>query len=39
MSIKSVYGDPELIRWLNREIKLFPAIIDIEKQFQNWFYF
>lgn len=36
---KSIYGDPELIRWLNREIRLFPAIVDIEKQFQNWFYF
>ncbi|CAD8061769.1 unnamed protein product [Paramecium primaurelia] len=37
--MKSIYGDPELIRWLNKEIKLQPAILDIEKQFQNWFYF
>lgn len=37
--MKTTYGDPELIRWLNKDIKLFPAILDIEKQFQNWFYF
>ena len=36
---KQIFGDPELIKWLNKEIKLYPGIIDLEKQFQNWFYF
>jgi len=30
---KQVFGDPELIKWLNKEIKLYPGIIDLEKQF------
>lgn len=29
--MKTTYGDPDLIRWLNKEIKLYPAILDIEK--------
>jgi len=29
----------ELIEWLNKEVKLMPPIIDIDKQFANWFFF
>ena len=33
------FGDPEIIKWLNKDIKCWPAIVDLDKQFQNWFLF
>ena len=39
MKKQKYYGDTELIEWLNKEIRLIPPIIDIDKQFANWFFF